>query len=47
MPLVHVVSASIGTSEYWARTQELQIPVDASNCTLKRKKSDFLMCNLF
>lgn len=51
MTLTQVVSASVRTREKWAKTQDLQIPVDASNYTLKKKKkrknSDFLVCNLF
>lgn len=38
MTLTPVVSASIGTREKWARTQDLQIPVDASNRTLKKRR---------
>lgn len=47
MTLAHVVSASVGAREKWARTQDLQIPVDASDGTLKKEESEFLVCNLF
>lgn len=47
MTLTRVVSASVETREKWTKIQNLQIPVDASNCTLKKRKySDFLVCKL-